>query len=101
MLGTLTQDPGQGAAGAAVRAVLDESPNLAPGYGAVRRAADTAGAGSASRTPLRWKPCSARGCTSARPGSKNTNTARSATFAVHFKGRAARKPNSPPISAAR
>ena len=44
MLGTLTQDPGQGAAGAAVRAVLDESPNLAPGYEAVRRAADTAGA---------------------------------------------------------
>lgn len=30
---------------------------------------------SASRTPLRWKPCSARGCTSARPGLKNTNTA--------------------------
>ena len=28
----------------AVRAVLDESPNLAPGYEAVRRAADTAGA---------------------------------------------------------
>ena len=44
ILGTLTQDPGQGAAGAAVRAVLDESPDLAPGYEAVRRAADTAGA---------------------------------------------------------
>ena len=44
MLGTLTQAPGQGTAGAAVRAVLDESPNLAPGYEAVRRAADTAGA---------------------------------------------------------
>ena len=79
MLGTLTQDPGQGAAGAAVRAVLDESPNLAPGYEPIPPVRS-----SASRTLLRWKPCSARGCTSARPGSKNTNTARSATFCSTF-----------------
>ena len=44
MLGPLSQDPAQGAAGAAVRAVLDADPALAPGYAAVRRAADTAGA---------------------------------------------------------
>ena len=41
---TWSHSSGQGAAGAAVRAVLDKSPNLAPGYEAVRRAADTAGA---------------------------------------------------------
>ena len=44
VLGTLSQDPGQEHAGAAVRAVLDEAPAAAPGYAAVRRAADTAGA---------------------------------------------------------
>ena len=46
VLGLLSQQPGaeEAAAGAAVRAVLDANPALAPGYEAVRRAADTAGA---------------------------------------------------------
>ncbi|WP_455500742.1 PD-(D/E)XK nuclease family protein [Gemmiger sp.] len=43
VLGTLEQTPGQAQAGAAVRAVLDEAPDAAPGYAAVCRAADTAG----------------------------------------------------------
>ena len=44
MLGILSQQPGQERTGAAVRAVLDAAPQAAPGYEAVRRAADTAGA---------------------------------------------------------
>ncbi len=84
MLGMLTQDPGQGAAGAAVRAVLDESPNLAPGYAAVRRAADTAGAEQRVEDTAALEALLGPGCTSARPGSKNTNTARSATFCSTF-----------------
>ena len=43
MLGILSQQPGQERTGAAVRAVLDADPQAAPGYEAVRRAADTAG----------------------------------------------------------
>lgn len=64
--------------------MLDESPNLAPGYEAVRRAADTAGAEQRVEDTAALETCSARGCTSARPGSKNTNTARSATFCSTF-----------------
>ena len=40
----LSQDPDRQCAGAAVRAVLDADPALAPAYAAVRRAVDTAGA---------------------------------------------------------
>lgn len=89
MLGTLTQDPGQGAAGAAVRAVLDESPNLAPGYEAVRRAADTAGAEQRVEDTAALEALLGPGCTSARPGSKIPILPVRLLFAVHFKGRAA------------
>ena len=44
VLGMLSQDPDRQCAGAAVRAVLDADPALAPAYAAVRRAVDTAGA---------------------------------------------------------
>ena len=43
VLGPMSQNPAQAGEGAAVRAALDADPALAPGYAAVRRAADTAG----------------------------------------------------------
>ncbi len=84
MLGTLTQDPGQGAAGAAVRAVLDESPNLAPGYEAVCRAADTAGAEQRVEDTAALEALLGPGLHISPTRFENTNTARSATFCSTF-----------------
>ena len=71
MLGILSQQPGQERTGAAVRAVLDADPQAAPGYEAVRRAADTAGAcllyTSSYKVPFRCAECFFQ-CTTAAAG---------------------------------